>query len=374
MSDLHRDPRFWALTPSQRVALPILTDLMAECGRSGVLHWTRKEIYKATHLGPKSYDVLLVTMDRHQWGGENADGWLMLSGPLAPSVPLVSAPGTDLAALVREAILSAAPAILREYEADRKRQQRSSKMSGTEQANVPDKTAKTEPNVPDIVPHVRARSIDSIRFDLDNILSIDSIDSISNAQDADAVPDKTETTEPNVPDSPTPMLTIVPADVAQELVRKGISSRRAGVLIEQYGLERCATVLACLPHWKFDNAGKVVEDALKRPEVWPIPAAVAQQKLPLLTGQPGGAVPRAAPAAVHQRTNTLHEAREQLTEAEKQRLRCDALERLQPASRGEYDKAISLGHPLGSLLSRELREAEDRILQGRFRQQRSATA
>jgi hypothetical protein len=162
--------------------------------------------------------------------------------------------------------------------------------------------------------------------------------------------------------------------VAQELVRKGISSRRAGVLIEQYGLERCATVLACLPHWKFDNAGKVVEDALKRPEVWPIPAAVAQQKLPLLTGQPGGAVPRAAPAAVHQRTNTLHEAREQLTEAEKQRLRCDALERLQPASRGEYDKAISLGHPLGSLLSRELREAEDRILQGRFRQQRSATA
>ena len=391
MSDISDDPCFWALSPSQGRAIQLLPKLMNQYGRSGVLHWTRKELRLATHLGTKGYEGLLDAMQRHEWGSENAEGWLVLCGPLACAAPLVSTEGIDVQAMVNEALRTALPAIIdealasalpaiidearpaiiKEHEAQKQRDYRVRKQGGE---NVIDKPADKGPNVIDNVVdnplRTRAfdRSIESNRVDLDNILSIDSISIESNAQDAADVPDNPQP----IPDKSAPTLTMVPADVTQELVKKGISSRRAGLLIEQYGLERCATVLACLPHWKFDNSGKAIEDALRRPEVWTIPAAIAQQKLPLLTGQPGGAAPKAAPASIHRANNALQDGRARLTEAEKQRLRCDALERLQPASRSEYDKAISMDRPLSSLLTREIQQAEDWLLGQSLRKQRAA--
>jgi hypothetical protein len=296
MYDLFDDARFWALTPSQGRAVPVLMRLMRQYGRSGVLHWTRKEMRLATHLGKKGYEGLLEAMQRHEWGSENADGWLVLCGPLAATVPLVGTVAADLEAMTASALLTALPAmidkalaaalpaildearpgIIKEHEAQKQRAQRLRKQGGE---NVIDKQAEEGPNVIDNVVDKlpsRGRAFDrsiSNRIELDNILSID-IE--SNAQDVADVQDKQ--TEP-VPDTPTPpTLTMVPADVEQELVKKGISSRRAGVLIAQYSLERCATVLACLPFWKYKNAGCAIEDALKRPEVWPIPATAAGRR------------------------------------------------------------------------------------------------
>ena len=356
MQDLYSDPRFWALKPSQGRALPILTGLMAQHGQAGILNWTRKELQTATRLSPRLYADLLQTLDRHGWACETDEGWLVLCAPLAPAAPLPGSAGPDLHAIVSTTVAAAIPAAIRQYEADRKRRTRSgAEMSGTTDLDVPDNSS-----------HARAPESNSIsnRFEEEITISIDS----NRSHQHTVTPSAPTTPEPR------PKLILVPADVEQEIARHGISRQRAQSLVAEHGLERCATVLASLPHWKYKNAAAAIQSALANPDKWPIPAQIAQQKLPLLTNQPGGAAPRSAPAPSRTpEKSAAQQARERLTEPERLRLRHQALDRLVPIVRAEYDKATSLGQTPGPLLTGSIQSTEDEILLQRLRQPQRAS-
>lgn len=383
MTELYQDPRFRALTASQRSALQLLPQLMADFGRGGVLRWTRREICEAVQLGAKLYASLLETMARHEWGGENAEGWLMLSLPATSPACLVGMPA-DMDKMIAVAVASALtaaipkiiakatpsiieearPGIIREYEAARKHKARSNQMSGTSVVNVPDIApnvrdiqAKAVPNVPDIATayidtrvqaFVRSNDIE------DNILSNSNV----------------RTNEPPTP-TEKPALTMVPADLMQSLVGYGFSPRRAGIVLEEFneGEKRAylLLVLRCIPHMKYETgkAGRLIEFLLANPDKLKIPKEVSQGSLPILTGQPGG-TPKAPTVTVQIRS--LREERDRMSDQERKDLRCAAVDRLPRATRAEYDKAVSLDLPLSSLLLRDIEDVEFALMRGRLKQ------
>lgn len=296
---LLEDPRYWTLTPTQARALPSMIKLMAQHGKDGALHWTRKEICKATGLRPALYEGLLVFLKRHEWGCENGEGWLVLSGLAEPASATPVPQGADLQQIIAESIKAAVPDIIREYEAARKRRSRAVstgkeaeeeeedvEMSGTSGENVPDKEAEEEEPVPDSPSRTRTvESIDSNRVEEDNILFFDS--------SSIRIDSKGDTSPPSTPDPP-PKLMIVDADIIQVMGGYGILETTARGLIHTYGSERCALVLAAIPIWKPRNPAERIHAALKRPDKWPLPPQVTQQTLGLLTGQKGG-TPKTAP-------------------------------------------------------------------------------
>lgn len=350
MSDdlLYQDPRFRALTASQRSALQLLPKLVASYGRDGVLHWTRKEVREAVQLGANGYAALLSMLARHEWAIETAEGWLVLSLPSREA---------ERAKIIEEA----RPGIIREYENGRKQKSRT-QTPETSPAVVPDISGTFPGHFRDNAPayidtHARAFESNSNRFEEEINISIDSI--------------RFDSKEPlaSGPLPPPPVsLAIVPADIIQAMGRYGILEQNARQLLVEFGSEACTRVLAAIPYWKPKNTAARIYVALRNPDAWKWPADLTQGSLPLLTNQPGGVAPRAEakpPAA------SLKSLRESLTDAELKLLRCEAVDRLKPVERAEYDKAIGLNRDPPVIVMDSITAIENNLL--RATRQRVAT-
>lgn len=356
---------FVKLPARQKAGVLALAREVALHGQGGFLPWTFEELRGAASLGRKEFPHLVAWMQRlclgeTQGEGEAATG-IQLHGLLVATVTETGAPvletTADLRGVVAELMRDREQEIIRNYERNRKQNRKP--LSGKTEPDFPENEVETDPLFRETPSHVCAfESIDSNRIEEEIYISIDSLRSIEGE------------TAPTVaaPETP-PALTMVPADIIQAMVRYDILERTARSLLEKHGEERCAIVLAAIPHWKPPNAAARIQTALANPDKWKLPPGVTQGSLNLLTPQPGGAAPKTEQARP---VGTLQALRESLTDADRKRLRCDALDRLSPVARGEYDKATSLDKPIGSLLLREIQDAEDMVLRGRLRQ-RTAT-
>lgn len=386
--DLFNFIPFQKLPAALKAGALALARQVALHGRDGFLPWTFEELRHAAELGRKQFAALVAWIRRLWLGETEGEGaevtGIRLTGLLVATVqrstPLDQHDSADLqqridegiAAGLSAAIEAARPGIIREYERNRKRSQSAQEVvSGKPEGSFPETApifpeseAQEQADFPETPLRARAFESNSNRFEEGIYIPIDSTRIDSRDPPAPETP----------PDKPTG-LTIVDADIIQVMGRYGILETTARNLIHTHGSERCKLVLAAIPVWKPRNPAERIHAALKNRGKWPLPPQVNQQSLPLLFWQQGGAPSKAEEATAHTepaapaRTAppSLSEMRERLSETERQALRCDAIDRLQPASRSEYDKATSQGKPLGALVTQEIRDAEDAILRGLIR-------
>jgi len=130
---------------------------------------------------------------------------------------------------------------------------------------------------------------------------------------------------------------LLTADLVLAMIRHGIPEDISRSLIQQHGDQRVALVLASVPHWKTKIPAAVIHDALKHPEKWPIPAAVAQQGLPLLTDLQPIASPRPAPPS---RPPERQPEPEQRTTANRAQAAADAARRPSQPDNDDIEQAI----------------------------------
>lgn len=344
------DPRFWALPPSLGRALPVLVKLMQQHGQDGILKWTRQEICRAINLGPKRYDALLSFLDRHRWACETEEGWLVLCGPLVPATAQPIPAGQDLQQVVTAAVAAAVPAIIRQYEAERRQGSRKGKgaseadeteMSGTEAQNVPDKQPENAANVPDMEALSRAGApVDSTSID-----SSKSNSSISN--------DSTRSIDGHTaePLGPPKML---PADVIQALVDKSpdksgqgqIKRSRAEALVSTHGEERCLQallMLASLPI-KPDRPGGYLNAVITKPAEHEVPAAIVKEAARLLSPTVRKQAP-AAPTAAEDEADKIEVRvwafQQGMTEEQRLRIDQETVGRMSEPHRSAYRTAIA---------------------------------
>jgi hypothetical protein len=360
-----------------RAGLIALARSVARHGREGHLPWTFDELRGCAGLGPKEFGFLLDWLKRlelvqTQMDQDRKVGGLTLIGLARATLvegeeaPLRSGiDATALGQIVTNAVMAVVPAILREaapviirqYEAERKRRGRSGAV-GEETAaatEAEEMSGTSVPNVRDIVPDTASRTrafesnsnLESTRVEEDNILSFESIrvefESKENQSDTPAaLPDAAPPVPAEAPGAcpdPPPRLAIVPADILQEMRKHGILEKTAMGLVETYGHERCALVLAAVPFWKPRNPAERIHAALKKPESWPIPAGVTQQSLGLLTGQQGGAPAKPAMPAEERRRIEVKRDTVRQQEAETERSVAEMISRFSPADREALEAA-----------------------------------
>ncbi|MCW3055306.1 MAG: hypothetical protein JWN14_4476 [Chthonomonadales bacterium] len=279
-ADLFTFAPWLALPAARRAAVPALVTLVAVHGHHGFLPWTPREIQIALHLSPKSFAALVTWMQRLQLGS-------LETLPSGEAIGLHVTGLLHATANTDEATLPADAEAERQRAAWREKKQKQRARRKTDAVPVPQNVPAPErtipPNVLPVPSHTcAAASIESSRVEEDINISFDS--------------NSIDRSKPDPPPLPTQPLTLQTADLVQALLRHGIPEDTARALIRQHGDQRIVLVLASVPHWKSKNPAAVIQDALKRPDKWPIPAAVAQQDLTLFTHLQPSASPRPAQA------------------------------------------------------------------------------
>jgi len=354
-ADLFTFAPWLALPASRRAAVPALVTLVAVHGRHGFLPWTPHEIRIALHLSPKSFAALVTWMQRLQLGS-------------LETLPTGEAIGLHLTGLLHatsadtdETTLPADIEAERQRAAWREKKQKQRARQKADAVPVPQNVPGSERTIPpDVLPvpsHTRAAaSIESSRVEEDINISFDS--------------NSIDRSKPNPPTPPTP-LTIQTADLVQALIRHGIPEDTARALIRQHGDQRVVLVLASVPHWKTKNPAAVIQDALKRPDKWPIPAAVAQQDLTLFTHLQPAASPRPAPpTCAEQHADARREASQPAQDTKDLAQRCadkEALEqeiwsRLPQQTRQKILECQDANQPLPPLVQGQWEAARGAVL------------